>query len=535
MIDEQPASEDVSVLTAGSRTSDYDYELPEEHIAQRAAEPRDASRMMVLDRAAGTLAHRTFRDLAELIPAGDAIVVNTTRVFRARLLGARDSGGPAEILLLRPIDDTHFEAMVHPGGKLRPGKFVTIAPGFRVEIVDTTARRTRIVKLHTTGDASAAIEAHGGRLIVMASRALVHVADGPADYERVYDRILAQSKQPVILHWLGEMFDPALAGYWGSSSVDAAMETALGVIAANPGKVDGVKISLLDKNKEIAMRRRLPEGVRMYTGDDFDYAELIAGDGVGAAQNQRHSDALLGIFDAIAPGKVHAVSSASVAEMTKLLENTFRSVNIALVNELALLCERMELDIWEVIAAASTKPFGYMPFYPGPGLGGHCIPIDPLYLSWKMRGLKMPARFIELADMVNTAMPEHVVSLVASALNDDSKAMKGANVLISGVAYKRNVSDVRESPAIDVIEGLLARGVVVSYLDPWVPSFKEGKHVFESMKADASFSSYDAIVIVTDHASIDYARMVKEAKVIVDTRNATRTVAAEAKARIVRL
>ena len=232
---------------------------------------------------------------------------------------------------------------------------------------------------------------------------------------------------------------------------------------------------------------------------------------------------------------VVSVSSPDAAEMVKLLENTFRAVNIGLVNEFALICERLGLDVWEVIAAASTKPFGYMPFYPGPGLGGHCIPIDPLYLSWKMRGLKMPARFIELADMVNTAMPEHVVSLVASALNDDSKAMKGANVLISGVAYKRNVSDVRESPAIDVIEGLLARGVVVSYLDPWVPSFKEGKHVFESMKADASFSSYDAIVIVTDHASIDYARMVKEAKVIVDTRNATRTVAAEAKARIVRL
>ncbi len=232
---------------------------------------------------------------------------------------------------------------------------------------------------------------------------------------------------------------------------------------------------------------------------------------------------------------VVSVSSPDAAEMVKLLENTFRAVNIGLVNEFALICERLGLDVWEVIAAASTKPFGYMPFYPGPGLGGHCIPIDPLYLSWKMRGLKMPARFIELADMVNTAMPEHVVSLVASALNDDSKAMKGANVLISGVAYKKNVSDVRESPAIDVIEGLLARGVVVSYLDPWVPSFKEGAHVFESVKPDASFASYDAIVIVTDHASIDYARMVREAAVIVDTRNATRPVAAHAKARIVRL
>ena len=167
--------------------------------------------------------------------------------------------------------------------------------------------------IHAYEEQMAAIEAHGGQLIVMASRALAHVAASPADYERVYDRILAQSKQPVILHWLGEMFDPALAGYWGSSDVDAAMETALGVIAANPGKVDGIKISLLDKHKEIAMRRRLPEGVRMYTGDDFNYAELIAGDKddapAGASPNQRHSDALLGIFDAIAPAASAALSA----------------------------------------------------------------------------------------------------------------------------------------------------------------------------------------------------------------------------------
>ncbi len=164
----------------------------------------------------------------------------------------------------------------------------------------------------------AAIEAHGGRLIVMASRALARVAKGAADYEHVYDRILMQSKQPVILHWLGEMFDPALAGYWGSADVDKAMDTALGVIAANPGKVDGIKISLLDKDKEIAMRRRLPEGVRMYTGDDFNYAELIAGDAgderAGAAQNQRHSDALLGIFDAIAPAASAALAALAAGD-----------------------------------------------------------------------------------------------------------------------------------------------------------------------------------------------------------------------------
>jgi hypothetical protein len=169
--------------------------------------------------------------------------------------------------------------------------------------------------IHAYEEQMAAIEAHGGRLIVMASRALARVARSPADYERVYDRVLMQSRQPVILHWLGEMFDPALAGYWLGSeanhgdAIDRAMNVALGVIAANPGKVDGIKISLLDKDKEIAMRRRLPEGVRMYTGDDFNYAELIAGDGVGSASNQQHSDALLGIFDAIAPAASAALGA----------------------------------------------------------------------------------------------------------------------------------------------------------------------------------------------------------------------------------
>jgi hypothetical protein len=171
--------------------------------------------------------------------------------------------------------------------------------------------------IHAYETQMAAIEALGGRLIVMASRALARVATGPDDYERVYDRILMQAKQPVILHWLGDMFDPALAGYWGSADVDMAMETALGVIAANPGKVDGIKISLLDKHKEIAMRRRLPEGVRMYTGDDFSYAELIAGDGVGTAQNHRHSDALLGIFDAIAPAASAALAALAAGDRAR--------------------------------------------------------------------------------------------------------------------------------------------------------------------------------------------------------------------------
>jgi UDP-N-acetyl-D-glucosamine dehydrogenase len=233
--------------------------------------------------------------------------------------------------------------------------------------------------------------------------------------------------------------------------------------------------------------------------------------------------------------KVVPVSSPDAAEMVKLLENTFRAVNIGLVNEFALICERLGLDVWEVIHAAATKPFGYMPFFPGPGLGGHCIPIDPLYLSWRMRGMKMPARFIELADMVNTAMPEHVVQITANALNAKKKAMNGSKILVSGVAYKRDVSDVRESPAIDVIEGLLKRGAVVSYLDPWVPSFKENGHVFEGVRPDASFKEWDCVVIVTDHKNVDYARMCREADLVVDTRNATRNSAAAGTATVVRI
>jgi hypothetical protein len=188
-----------------------------------------------------------------------------------------------------------------------PGALVASGCGTDHLVADAATTVDEVIRAYE--EQMEAIESLGGRLIVMASRALARVATSPADYERVYDRILMQSKQPVILHWLGDMFDPALAGYWGSADVDAAMATALGVIAANPGKVDGIKISLLDKDKEIAMRRRLPEGVRMYTGDDFNYAELIAGDATGSAANNRHSDALLGIFDAIAPAASAALAA----------------------------------------------------------------------------------------------------------------------------------------------------------------------------------------------------------------------------------
>jgi UDP-N-acetyl-D-glucosamine dehydrogenase len=221
------------------------------------------------------------------------------------------------------------------------------------------------------------------------------------------------------------------------------------------------------------------------------------------------------------------VGSTRVAEMVKLLENTFRAVNIGLVNELALMCDRMNIDVWEVVEAAKTKPFGFMAFYPGPGLGGHCIPIDPFYLSWKAKQSGFDPRFIELAGYINGAMPHYVVEKVADALNTRRKAVNGANVLVAGVAYKRDIDDVRESPALDVMGLLHGKGARVSYMDPYVPEvhardWSGGADLRSVEGARGSFGQYDCIVIVTDHAAFDYAAMVAEADVIVDTRNAIR-------------
>jgi UDP-N-acetyl-D-glucosamine dehydrogenase len=221
------------------------------------------------------------------------------------------------------------------------------------------------------------------------------------------------------------------------------------------------------------------------------------------------------------------VTSTDSAEMVKLLENTFRAVNIALVNEVAMMSRRLGIDAWEVIRAAATKPFGFMPFYPGPGLGGHCIPVDPLYLSWKLRSLKFQARFIELADAINSGMPEYVVSRVTDALNTRAKAVRGAKILIAGVAYKPDVSDVRESPAFDVIDGLLRLGAEVAYVDPHVPEIEEAGPKMRSISPFASFAAYDAVVVITHHRSLDYQRMLGEAQLIIDTRDALRNIAGD--------
>jgi UDP-N-acetyl-D-glucosamine dehydrogenase len=220
-----------------------------------------------------------------------------------------------------------------------------------------------------------------------------------------------------------------------------------------------------------------------------------------------------------------------VAEMVKLLENTFRMINIGLVNELALMCDRMGINVWEVIDAAATKPFGFMPFYPGPGLGGHCIPIDPFYLSWKTRQSGIEARFIELAGYINGQMPHFVVEKVQNALNDAGKPVNGSRIHVMGVAYKRDIDDLRESPALDVILLLRQRGAIVTYSDPHVPTLRlDGLELKAGPEHDAAEA--DCVVIVTDHAAFDYEALVVRSRLIVDTRNALRGIVS---ANIVRL
>lgn len=244
--------------------------------------------------------------------------------------------------------------------------------------------------------------------------------------------------------------------------------------------------------------------------------------------NQASGQAAANLYSQIV-GRVVPVSSTRVAEMAKLLENIFRCVNIALVNELKLLCQRMGMDVWEVIDSAATKPFGFMPFYPGPGLGGHCIPVDPYYLSWKAREYDFATRFIELAGEINTSMPYHVADAVASALNDHRKSLKGARVLLLGVSYKKDIDDLRESPSLKLMQLLIDRGAKLDYNDPFFPSLHKMRHYdYSHMRSvdigPQSLASYDCVLIATDHSSYDYEQIVGSAKLVIDSRNATRHV-----------
>ena len=300
-----------------------------------------------------------------------------------------------------------------------------------------------------------------------------------------------------------------------------------------PGTTEEVMIPILEKENKSGLKAARNEA---FTGKEFfvafsperedpgnttvarrDIPKVVGG------LNRQASElagALYGsIFNRTVP-----VSSPAVAEMTKLLENIYRCVNIALVNELKLLCLRMGIDIWEVIEAASTKPFGFHPFYPGPGLGGHCIPVDPFYLSWKAKEWDFRTRFIELAGEINTNMPYHVLASVASALNRHKKSLNGSRVLVLGVAYKKDIDDLRESPSLTIIELLQKDGAQVSYHDPYFPFIGKGRKYDLQMKCAElkDLGQYDCVLIVTDHSDYDFPSIVREAKLVVDTRNATR-------------
>jgi UDP-N-acetyl-D-glucosamine dehydrogenase len=242
--------------------------------------------------------------------------------------------------------------------------------------------------------------------------------------------------------------------------------------------------------------------------------------GIGPASTEAAAALYGAVVSTVVP-----VSSTRVAEMVKLLENTFRAVNIGLVNEIALMCHKMDIGVWEVIDAAKTKPFGFMPFYPGPGLGGHCIPIDPFYLSWKARQSGFECRFIELAGQVNGAMPEYVVQRVADALNSVKKPINGSRIHLFGVAYKRDVNDMRESPSLDILELLVRRGATVSYTDPYVPNLSHGGHTYQSVDAQkVDARTCDCAVVATDHSVFDYDR-IASLPLVVDTRNAVKRTA----------
>src|ERR1700743_354985 len=302
-----------------------------------------------------------------------------------------------------------------------------------------------------------------------------------------------------------------------------------------PGTTEEIVVPLLEKGNPHGIKVACAQGSGVHVafsperedpGNDtvarHDIPKVVGGCGPIASEL---AAAMYGsIFRRVVP-----VSSPSVAEMTKLLENIYRCVNIALVNELKQLCMRMDIDIWEVIRAASTKPFGFQPFYPGPGLGGHCIPIDPFYLSWKAKEFDFSTRFIELAGEVNEAMPYHVVAAVSSALNQRGKPLKGSKILVLGLAYKRDVDDLRESPSLSIIEMLQQEGSSVSYNDPFFPTVGRGRKYNLNMKSQPldNLGGYDCVLIVTDHTSYDYARIVQESQLVVDSRNATRGMVSE--------
>jgi UDP-N-acetyl-D-glucosamine dehydrogenase len=305
-----------------------------------------------------------------------------------------------------------------------------------------------------------------------------------------------------------------------------------------PGTTEEIMVPILEKGNKHGLKCARPgssDGDVFYVafsperedpGNDTvarrDIPKVIGG------MEPRASEFAAALYNSIF-NRVVPVSTPAAAEMTKLLENIYRCVNIAMVNELKLLCQRMGIDIWEVIRAASTKPFGFHPFYPGPGLGGHCIPVDPFYLSWKAKEFDFHTRFIELAGEINNSMPYHVITAVSKALNSHKKAMNGAKVLVLGLAYKKDIDDLRESPSLTIIELLQKEGCEVFYNDPYFATVGRGRKYNLNMTCTPleNLGQYDAVLIVTDHSDYPYERIVKESKLVVDSRNATKGIKSE--------
>jgi len=364
--------------------------------------------------------------------------------------------------------------------------------------------------------------------------ALVHGFSATSDYKRIeqMDAIIICVPTP-----LNEYHEPDLSYITATAEAIAPHLRAGQLVVLEsttyPGTTEEVLIPILEKKNRAGLNasRTSEAGEKEFfvafsperedpgntTVARRDIPKVVGG------LNQHASDLAGALYGSIF-NRVVSVSSPAAAEMTKLLENIYRCVNIALVNELKMLCLRMNIDIWEVIEAASTKPFGFQAFYPGPGLGGHCIPVDPFYLSWKAKEFDFRTRFIELAGEVNVAMPYHVIAAVVSALNRERKALNGARVLVLGVAYKKDIDDLRESPALTIIELLQREGAVVSYNDPYFPTVGRGRKYDLQMKNTTleKMGEYDCVLIVTDHSTYNYKKIVEEAQLVVDTRNATK-------------
>jgi len=323
---------------------------------------------------------------------------------------------------------------------------------------------------------------------------------------------------------LGKTKDPDI------SYVMAAADEAAGRVA--PGTLVVMESTTYPGTTEAVLLPRLSAGGRT-VGEDFFLAfsperidpgnetwTLENTPKIVGGQTDRCGRLAAALYGAVCQ-EVHLVSSSRAAEMVKLLENTFRAVNIALVNEVAMMCERLAVDTWEVIDAAATKPFGFMPFYPGPGLGGHCIPVDPHYLTWKVRTLDYQARLVELAGVINSSMPEHVARKVSEALNERAQAVKGSRILVVGVAYKRDVNDIRESPALDILRILRSQGAEIDYSDPWVEALHEGfDPPLQSVDGlPGACSGYDCVVVCTDHTDLDWEGIIEASPLLIDTRN----------------